>query len=180
MMNKKKLNNSDGSGGMKIRIYPDSILRKKAEEITDKNIEGLYQKLVTGMINYGGIGLAAPQIGIDKSIAVVSEKVDEKLEKPLMLVNPKILECSGNQSIEEGCLSVLGINTHVPRAYKIKVETGSANERKIIVAEDLLAIVIQHEIDHLNGILFPDRLQFPKRLWYLFKARLNRRNEKKA
>lgn len=165
---------------MKIKIYPDPILRKKTKEITGEDIEKLNQELVTGMINYGGIGLAAPQIGIDKSIAIISEKVDKKLNKPLFLINPKIEEYSGSQSIEEGCLSVRGVNEYIPRAYEIKVETGLENDRKIIYAKDLLAIVIQHEVDHLNGILFPDRLRFAKRLWCLFRARLSRKNEKET
>lgn len=165
---------------MKIRIYPDSILKKITKKITDENLEKLYRELVTAMINYDGIGLAAPQIGIDRSIAVVSEKVDEKLKSPLFLVNPEIVEFKGEQSIEEGCLSILDITAHVPRAQYIKVATGLESNRKIIVAKNLLSIVIQHEVDHLNGVLFPDRLKFSKKIWSLFKARLNKKNDKKA
>ncbi len=165
---------------MKIRIYPNSMLRKKSQSIKNEDIDKLYGELITGMINYGGIGLAAPQIGISKSIAVISDKADDKLNKPLLLVNPKIIESSGIQAIEEGCLSVMGINAYVPRAYRIKVETGLDSSREIIEAEDLLAIVIQHEIDHLNGILFPDHLKLSQRIWNLFKARLNKiKNGKK-
>jgi peptide deformylase len=161
-------------------IYPDPILRKENEAITDEDLNKLSKELVTGMINYGGIGLAGPQIGIKKRIAVISENASEGLTQPLLLVNPVIIESSGNQSIEEGCLSVLGVNAYVPRADLIKVETGPPGDRKVIAADGMLSIVIQHEIDHLNGIIFPDRLSYIKKLWCLLKARLNKRNAKKT
>lgn len=163
----------------KLRIYPDSVLRKKSAVVTsEEEVAALYSDLITSMINYGGIGIAAPQIGINKKIAVISEKVDEKLVSPVFLVNPIILEFSGSQSIEEGCLSVAGVNAYVPRAETIKIETGLKASRKVITVSGLLAIVMQHEIDHLNGVLFPDRLKFPKRYWCLMKARM-KKNEKK-
>ena len=164
---------------MELKIYPETILRKKTEPVTDEDITELYSQLVAAMINHEGIGLAAPQVGIDKSIAVVSEKVDENLKKPLLLVNPEIVECSGRQSIEEGCLSVKGITANVPRHEYIKVETGLENKRVPLDVTGLISIVIQHEIDHLNGILFPDRLKFPKKYWCLLKARLKKKYGKK-
>jgi len=162
-----------------IIIYPDPVLRRKNTDVGNEEVQYLYSQLVTEMINHGGVGLAAPQIGVNKRIAVVSEKADEKLQKPLALVNPEIIQMEGRQSIEEGCLSIAGVTASVPRAAKIKVETGIGRDRKVIEAESLLAIVIQHETDHLNGILFPDRLKFHKKIWYLMKARRNKKCMKK-
>ncbi|MFW6129539.1 MAG: peptide deformylase [Atribacterota bacterium] len=156
---------------MKLIKYPDSILRKVCKKIEDKEYEKIYQELIAAMISYGGIGLAAPQIGINKRIAVVSPNADSKMEKPLVLINPEIKNEQGKQSIEEGCLSLPGINASVPRADKIEVETGPDEQREILIADGLLSIVIQHEVDHLKGILFPDRLNSPKRLYYFLKAR---------
>ncbi|MFH1415131.1 MAG: peptide deformylase [Elusimicrobiota bacterium] len=165
---------------MKIVYYPDSSLRKKTVKITDEDIDSLYQELITGMINYDGIGLAGPQIGINKSAAVISNNADNSLVRPLLLVNPEILESSGEQTMEEGCLSVIGVNADITRSYRIKVEHGKDGERKQLEAEGLLAVIIQHEVDHLNGILFPDHLKFFKRLWCFFKARLNKFKKRKS
>jgi peptide deformylase len=162
---------------MKLRIYPDSILRKKTEPVAGEDIDKLSMDLVSDMINYGGIGLAASQVGIAKSIAVVSEKVDGGLNKPLVLVNPRIIESSGSQSVEEGCLSIRGITSYVPRYARVVVETGVDDKRKIITAEGLLAVVIQHEVDHLNGILFPDRLKLFQKLWCFARARFTKKDE---
>ncbi|MBN2407222.1 MAG: peptide deformylase [Elusimicrobia bacterium] len=155
---------------MELRIYPDPILRKKSEKVVKDDLDKIYSEMVTAMIIFKGIGLAAPQIGLDKSIAVISEQASDDMNKPLILVNPVILERKGEQSIEESCLSVKGVSAHVPRSAVVKIETGPDEERGIIIASGLLAIVIQHEIDHLNGILFPDRLGFLKRRWALIKA----------
>lgn len=165
---------------MSIKIYPEKVLRKKAALVEDENLDDLFEKLVTNMIAYEGIGLAAPQIGIGKSVAVISENADEKLDKPIFLINPEIIESTGEQAIEEGCLSVLDIRAVVKRAKRIKVETGIPGNRQTISAEGLVSIVIQHEVDHLNGIIFLDRLKMSDRLWYLFKARLNKRYAKKT
>ncbi len=162
---------------MTIKIYPNPILRIKTNDVTYEEAEKLKPTLIDKMINYSGIGLAACQIGISRKIAVVSEKATG--DKPLFLINPVILETKGKQSIEEGCLSIKGITSFVPRAAFIKVETGIEGEKKIIEADGLLAIVIQHEIDHLNGILFIDRLNLPKKLWCLLKARYNKKMKKK-
>ena len=156
---------------MKIRTYPDSILRKKASPATEEEAAELYRALVAEMINYQGIGLAAPQVGIDKQIAVISDKSFENLKKPLLLLNPVIIKTRGEQAIEEACLSVKGVTCKVKRADKILVETGPFQNRKVIEASGLLSIVMQHEIDHLNGILFPDRASLPARFWLLLRAR---------
>lgn len=165
---------------MRIKLYPEKILKKKTKPITDEKIKELYEELVASMISYDGLGLAAPQIGIGKSIAVVSEKVDEGLDNPILLINPEIIECSGKQSMVEGCLSISGVTSEIPRYESVKVETGSRNNRKIIVAHGLLSIVLQHEIDHLNGILILDRLKIHKMIIKKIKARINKRNAEKS
>ncbi|NLB35147.1 MAG: peptide deformylase [Elusimicrobia bacterium] len=156
---------------MRLVLYPDKILRKKSKIASDDEAEKIYPGLITGLITYSGLGLAAPQVGIDRQIAVISAEADESLDKPLILLNPRILEKSGSQSIEEGCLSVTGVRAEVPRYGKIIVESGPVKKRRIIEADGLLSIVIQHEMDHLNGILFPDHLGGFSRLKCLVKAR---------
>jgi len=162
---------------VKILKYPNQLLRRLSEKIGRDDADSLWRDLVAAMIGYNGIGIAAPQIGVSRQLAVISEKADKKLKGPLVLVNPVLLESTGSQSIEEACLSVAGVTASVPRAMKITVETGLDGNRKIIEAEGFLAVVMQHEIDHLNGILFPDRLPFHRKWWKLYQARRNRRNE---
>jgi len=156
---------------MKLVLYPDEILRKKTKFASAEEAEKIFPALITGLITYAGIGLAAPQVGINRQIAVISSDADESMDKPLILLNPRIIEKSGNQSIEEGCLSVSGVRAEVPRYGRIIVESGHGKNRRIIEADGLLSIVIQHEMDHLNGILFPDRLGGIRRLKCLMKAR---------
>ncbi len=162
---------------MKMRLYPNRILRKKAARASRRDAEELYGKLVAEMINYEGIGLAAPQVGIDKSIAVISDKYFDNLDRPLLLLNPRVVKKSGSQSIEEACLSVKGVSRKIKRALQIEVETGPDDDRKIIEASGLLAIVMQHEIDHLNGIVFVDRAPFPARCWLRLKAKINKKKK---
>ncbi len=157
-----------------LAVYPDSVLRKKSVDISKEEADKLGPKLVSLMISNGGIGLAAPQIGISKRMAVVSEKADEKISKPLVLINPRIIKTAGRTGIQEGCLSLESISAEVPRSSIIKVETGLRGERRVIEAEGMLAIVIQHEMDHLDGILFPDRLGFFKRKYLYLKAKKKR------
>lgn len=164
---------------MKLVLYPDDILRKKSHRAEEGDAEKIAPSLITGLITFSGIGLAAPQVGIDRQIAVISSDADDSLEKPLILINPVIVEKTGAQSIEEGCLSVSGVRAEVPRYEKIIVEIGSDNDRKIIESSGLLSIVMQHEIDHLNGILFPDRLNSFKRFKYLLQARRDKKLKEK-
>lgn len=164
---------------MKIKLYPESVLRKKAKDINHEDIDKLSRAMLTAMISNHGVGLAGPQVGISKNIAVISPQASPRLDSPLVLINPKIIERSGESSIEEGCLSVYGVTGEVERNAHVAVETGLPGQRETIQADGLLATVIQHEIDHLNGILFPDRMAFPKRTWKLFKSRIKRRKDGK-
>jgi len=143
-----------------IKIYPDPILRKVADEVD--NIDDEIKSLISDMFEImklgGGIGLAAPQVGISKRIIVVS--IDEKGFERFALINPVIEYFSDKKNtIEEGCLSIPGVRADVKRASKIVVSGIGRSGRQIsLETGGLLARVIQHEVDHLNGVLFIDRI----------------------
>ena len=134
----------------------DDILRKKSrkvEKINEKVIE-ILDDMIDTMREHYGIGIAAPQVGILKSMFVV--ELDDKLYE---LINPEILEMKGEVEEEEGCLSVPDFTGYVTRKKKIEVEyTDLKGARKQLKTEGFEAIVIQHEIDHLDGIVFLDRV----------------------
>jgi len=143
-----------------IKKFPDPVLRKVSEEVAqiDETIKTLVQDMFRVLKDEGGIGLAAPQIGVSKRIIVVSIK--ERGFEKLALVNPVIEYFSSEIDVmEEGCLSLPGISAEVYRASRVVVKGFTRSGRAVeITANDLLARVFQHEIDHLNGILFIDRL----------------------
>jgi len=143
-----------------VKIYPDPVLRRVADRV--ENINDSIKKLIATMFEVmkleGGIGLAAPQIGVSKRVIVIS--VDEKGFERFALINPIIEFFSDRKStMEEGCLSVPGIRADVKRPSKIVVSGVGRSGRQIsLEAGGLLARVIQHEVDHLNGVLFIDRI----------------------
>ena len=144
--------------------YPDTRLRIRAEPVTEVSAE--IQVLITDMLetmyDAPGIGLAATQVDVHKRVLVID--ISEDRDQPLCLINPEILSAEGDVSYEEGCLSVPGVFEEVRRSEHIKVkaldETGKLAE---LNAEGLLAICIQHEMDHLEGKLFVDYLSDLKR-----------------
>ncbi len=147
-----------------IVIEPDPILRKKSESLekVDDEIKKLLDEMLETMYAAPGIGLAAVQIGILKRLIVIDiskEKENEK-KNPLFLINPKIISKSESTSIyEEGCLSLPGHFAEIERPAECKVEYLDYNgKEKVITAKGLLSTCIQHEIDHLNGLLFIDYL----------------------
>jgi peptide deformylase len=150
----------------KIRVYPDSVLRTKALEI--ENIDGrvvsLADDMAETMYAAPGVGLAAPQVGVSERLIVVDVRHPEGEKELITLVNPEIIEMEGRVEGEEGCLSLPGIREYVPRASKVLVRGHDLNEQqREIEAEGLLAVALQHEIDHLEGILFIDRISRLKR-----------------
>lgn len=157
---------------LKIRIYPDNSLRKKALAVTKLTDED--KKLIKDMIDTmyvsDGVGLAAPQVGVSKRIFIANHTGERG--KELIAINPRILERTGKATLTEGCLSLPGISAEVKRYKKIvlRFEDLDGNER-MITAENLLARIIQHEIDHLDGILFIDRVGILKRLKLLKKLK---------
>ena len=148
---------------LKIRKYPDPILRRRAQEI--KSINAEIKKLADGMVERmvlaKGYGLAAPQVGILKRMITLD--VNNNL---YVLINPEIVEI-GEENIEglEGCLSIPGAEAEVIRPARVKVRALTPEGKEIILDDDgLLARVLQHEIDHLNGVLFIDYVSAAKRL----------------
>jgi len=145
---------------LEIKKYPDDVLRQHSvdigiEEIIDKGAN-LFEQMFFTMKHFKGIGLAAPQIGINKKILVA--EVEGKI---IRLANPEIIKINGTDKMTEGCLSVPNFSVEIERFYKIVVK-GFNEKGKIlfIEAEGLLARVLQHEIDHLNGKLIIDYLPF--------------------
>ena len=146
----------------KILIEPNEILRQKSlpVENVDKDIQILMDDMLETMYAAPGIGLAAIQVGIPKRIIVLDIEQKEGKKNPIFLVNPEIVEKSENfLTYEEGCLSVPGQFAEIDRPDKCYIKyLDYYGEKKEIKAEGMLAICIQHEIDHLEGILFIDYL----------------------
>ncbi len=150
----------------RIRYIGDPVLRKKGEPVTvfDKALQKFAEEMIEIMREEDGIGLAAPQIGISKQILVTdaSELIDG--EYPRVFINPELIETFGESVMEEGCLSIPGVREEVTRPEKIILKY--QNERGETFTEeysDWMARILQHEIDHLNGILFVDRISPVKR-----------------
>lgn len=153
---------------LQLRYYGDPVLRKKAEpvaEITDAELQLAEEMLMTMYATGNGIGLAAPQVGVLKRFLIVDVgEFDDEEYEPVMLFNPEILGEEGEIVAEEGCLSIPNVTADVKRPEKVVVEgINVARERVRIEAEGLLARALQHEIDHLNGVLFIDKLSGLKR-----------------
>lgn len=154
------------------------ILRKKAREITKDYLTSeaftrLLEDMKDSMHHYGGIGIAAPQIGVDLSVAMIEltgvNRYGEELNLPLtVFLNPVVtIMTSEEQGFWEGCLSVPGLRGYVERPKKIMVNyTDLKGEEREIVAEGFLATVLQHELDHLNGVLYIDHIRDPKLIAY--------------
>ncbi|RFU63331.1 peptide deformylase [Peribacillus glennii] len=141
-----------------IILFPDKILEQKCAKVTsfDKKLAKLLNNMHETMLEADGVGLAAPQVGVKKQIAVVDIGGDEGI---IEMMNPEILEATGEQTDPEGCLSFPGIYGEVSRPSKVKIRAqdrfGNSFE---LEAEDFLARAIQHEIDHLNGVLFTSKV----------------------
>ncbi|MFD2443470.1 peptide deformylase [Bacillus sp. CGMCC 1.16607] len=142
----------------KIVMYPADILETpcKKVEVFDKKLVKLLNDMYDTMIEFDGVGLAAPQIGIDKQIAIVD--IDDE-DGTIEMINPEIIETSGEQTGPEGCLSFPDLYGEVTRPYFVKIK---AQDRKgkfyTLEAEEFLARAILHEIDHLHGVLFTSKV----------------------
>lgn len=149
---------------LQILHYPDPRLRNVAAPVTDvdDDIRRLIDDMFETMYDAPGIGLAATQINVHKRILVAD--VSETHNEPVCLINPSIVESSGTEQMEEGCLSVPGVFETVERADRIRV-TGLDREAQPLEldVDGLLAVCVQHEIDHLDGKLFVDYLSQLKR-----------------
>jgi peptide deformylase len=153
----------------KILTYPHPVLRQKAESITtfDEELQTLIQDMAETMYQAPGVGLAANQIGIPRRLVVVDRSTGENERAYLALVNPEITAGEGSVADEEGCLSVVECYAKVKRFRKIHVSAQDMKGNPLeFDAEDRLARIIQHEVDHLLGTLFIDHLSSLKRALY--------------
>ncbi len=153
---------------LQLRYYGDAVLRQRAtavERIAAAELQLAEEMLRTLYATGNGIGLAATQVGALKRLVIVDiGDENDDTYVPLILFNPEILSAAGEVIMEEGCLSLPGITADVKRPERIIVEGLNPQNQQIrIEADDLLARVLQHEIDHLNGILFIDRISGLKR-----------------
>jgi len=149
---------------LNILHFPDDRLRTKARpvaEVTDKH-RTLISNMLETMYDAPGIGLAATQVNVHERVLVID--ISEEKNEPIALINPEILEKDGDQEFDEGCLSVPGIYETIHRAEKILVKALNKEGESIEMrAEGLLAVCIQHEMDHLEGKLFVDYLSQMKK-----------------
>ncbi len=158
---------------LNLLYYPDERLHSESTEVTefDEKLQTLVSDMFETMYVSDGIGLAAPQIGVFKRLVVINLEGRDHPEDQLVLVNPKIIASEGSTGIDEGCLSVPELRAHIDRYAKITVQAQNVHGKHFeITATDLLAICMQHEIDHLNGKLFIDYLSPMKRNMYRIKA----------
>ena len=170
---------------LKIYEYPHPILKQKAERVAkvDNELRKLLDDMLETMYAAEGVGLAAPQIGLSKRIVVIDVSHADEGEKraPMFLVNPEIIWHSDEQSCQfEGCLSVPEQRAEVDRYVQVRVHYQDYDgKEQEILADGLLAIALQHEIDHLDGILYIDRISRLKRQMLLKKLQKLRQEEEK-
>lgn len=146
----------------RIVIYPDRRLKTPCTSVAEFDSADLHQlvaDLFDSMYSHGGVGLAAPQIGAAKCVAVVDLSLGREADQRIALVNPVVVRAEGTQVGEEGCLSFPGFSERVERSMSVVVsarnEEGAAFDLQV---EGLLARALQHEIDHLNGVVFIERM----------------------
>ena len=149
-----------------IRTYGDPVLRQQSKPVgqIDELVRKLAQQMAETMYEGHGVGLAAPQVGRLHRVVVVDTSLGEDQDHPLLLINPRIAEVEGEETMEEGCLSVPEIFESVARAAKVAVEYQDlGGQPRRLECDGLMARVLQHEADHLDGILFIDRVSLLKR-----------------
>ncbi|MDJ0533537.1 MAG: peptide deformylase [Xenococcaceae cyanobacterium MO_207.B15] len=148
---------------LEIHYLGDRVLRQPAKRIAkvDDNIRQLIKDMLQTMYSADGIGLAAPQVGVNKQLIVIDCEPDKPENPPLVLINPKIIRYSSQTcNADEGCLSIPGVYLEVnrPEAVEVSYKDEQGKPRKLQTS-GLLARAIQHEMDHLNGVMFVDRVQ---------------------
>ncbi len=157
--------------------FPDPRLRTKAQPVVafDAELRQLVADMFETMYDAPGIGLAATQIDVHRQLLVLD--VSEEKNAPMVIINPRIVSSEGSQVYQEGCLSVPGIFADVERADRIRVEARDVDGKDVVIeADGLLAVCIQHEMDHLDGKLFVDYLSPLKRELVRKKLAKQRRN----
>lgn len=164
---------------LEIVKFPDPVLQRRAEPVTefDAELRTLVDNMFESMYAAQGIGLAAPQVGISKRLTVIDLSFKEKPEDKLVLINPEIVYREGKQYEEEGCLSLPDIREKVRRAAKVKVRAQDVEGKWFeLEGEELLSRAFQHEIDHLDGVLFIFRVSGLKRDLILRRIRKLQKN----
>ena len=148
-----------------IHVVPDPILRRKSKRV--RTIDGSIHRLIANMMETlhaapGRVGLAAPQVGIPLRVIVIGLPEEEDI----VLINPEIMRRKGERVVTEGCLSVPGYFGVLKRAESIRVKARDVDGKEIkIKADELLAQALEHEVDHLNGVLYIDHLESPDELY---------------
>jgi peptide deformylase len=148
-----------------IRTLPDPVLRQKAKKISgvDPSVRRLIGSMLETMHAASGVGLAAPQVGIPLRLVTICQP-DEDAEE-IVLINPEIVKKTGERELDERCLSIPGYSGRVKRACNVTVKGRDPNWKEVrIKGTELLAQALEHEIDHLNGVLYVDLLESPDKL----------------
>jgi len=154
---------------LEIRKYPEKVLKQKASPVTtfDQELQALIDNMIETMYAAPGVGLAAPQVGEPKRLAVIDISSRDEKFPLLVIVNPVIVYCEGEVEFEEGCLSLPEYTALVKRSENVVVKAQDREGKPIeIEATDLFSIALQHEIDHLEGILLIDRISPIKREFF--------------
>ena len=153
---------------LRIRVVPDPILRRKGvrvpvDQINTRRLQKLVDDMIETMRDAGGVGLAAPQVGEVLRLVVIEKAATEmgtEGEDPLVLFNPELVRCQGLRRVEEGCLSVPGYKGVIDRCERLVAKGLDRRGKEIkLKATELLAQALEHEIDHVNGILYLDHLK---------------------
>ena len=154
---------------MKIHTYPDPVLREHANPVEDidEDVQKLIEEMIETMYDAPGIGLAANQVGVLKRIIVFEGAPGETGRTPEVLINPEIIFQDGKVCSEEACLSVIDFAADVNRADRVRVQGLDRDGKQVVIeAEGLKAVCLQHEVDHLDGVLFIDYISSLKRSLY--------------
>ena len=150
-----------------IRTVPDPVLRQKARRIktVDRTISRLIEDMWETLRTVNGIGLAAPQVGVPIRLIVISIPRKEQNNEEYAIINPEVLRRKGERIVKEGCLSIPGYIGEIKRSESVRVKGLDPAGKEIkLRAEELLAQALEHEIDHLNGVLYVDRLESQDKL----------------
>lgn len=146
-----------------IRLVPDPVLRQKAKRVKvfDNSIQKLVEDMLETMHAAAGVGLAASQVGVPLRVVVIGLPEEEDIA----LINPQVVSKTGERVVEEGCLSIPGYVGELKRAVAVTVKARDCSGKEIrIKGEELLAHALEHEIDHINGVLYIDHLESPDKL----------------
>lgn len=165
-----------------ILIWPDPILKQKAKPVVkvDDKVRALVKDMFETMYAAEGVGLAAPQVGVLQRVIVLDTSPSQEEARPLAMINPEIIGMEGETTYTEGCLSIPGESEEVDRAARVTVKYLDAEgQEQTLACDALLAIAVQHEVDHLDGIVYVDHVSTLKR--ELIRKRMKRlKSEKPA